>query len=92
MSSNNKRHEQLERVIFFTDAVFAIAITLLAIELKIPELHEHSETLALQLVAQQTPRFMGFFISFSVIGIYWISHHKISVILLTLTENYSGKI
>ncbi len=77
MSTHNKKHPQLERIILFTDAVFAIAITLLAIEIKIPELHEVNEHTALVALNHLIPRFVGFIISFLVIGIYWIAHHKI---------------
>ncbi len=75
--SAHKKDLQLERIILFSDAVFAIAITLLAIEIKIPELHERNEQYALQALAMLIPRFIGFFISFMLIGIYWITHHKL---------------
>jgi uncharacterized membrane protein len=67
----------LERIIFFSDAVMAIAITLLAIDLKPPDV---DPSRALIEVPRQLsaigPTFMTFFISFVVIGIYWISHHR----------------
>ena len=67
----------LERIIFFSDAVMAIAITLLAIDLKLPDV---DPSRALTEVPRQlsaiSSTFMTFFISFVVIGIYWISHHR----------------
>lgn len=73
-----KKEFQLERMILFSDAVFAIAITLLAIEIKVPEVaHEVvSDHLLAQKLAELFPKFIGFFISFMVIGIYWIVHHR----------------
>ncbi|UOQ66009.1 TMEM175 family protein [Hymenobacter volaticus] len=76
-AQHNREAFQLERLMLFTDAVFAIAITLLAIELKVPELHHPTEHAALKGLAILTPRFVGFFLSFFIIAIYWLAHHRI---------------
>ncbi len=67
----------LERIVFFSDAVMAIAITLLAIDLRVPEIEPAlaAAELPKQLSAIM-PNVLTFFISFIVIGIYWISHHR----------------
>jgi len=67
----------LERLVFFSDAVMAIAITLLTVDLKLPELGEAATSpQLLQALAALTPRFLSFLISFIVIGVYWNSHHR----------------
>ena len=67
----------LERIVFFSDAVMAIAITLLAIDLKPPSIDPSQAITELpKLLRAMSPSFMTFFISFVVIGIYWISHHR----------------
>ena len=72
-----KREFQLERMILFSDAVFAIAITLLVIEIKIPEIHENvSDKALLVALGQLIPKFVGFLISFIFIGLYWTIHHR----------------
>jgi uncharacterized membrane protein len=77
-----KREFQLERMILFSDAVFAIAITLLVIEIKIPDkefLQEHggiSDITILHSLKELIPKFIGFFISFMLIGLYWTIHHR----------------
>jgi uncharacterized membrane protein len=67
----------LERIVFFSDAVMAIAITLLAIDLKVPEIAASAAAADLpRSLSELGPRFMSFLISFFVIGIYWMSHHR----------------
>jgi len=66
-----------ERVVFFSDAVFAIVITLLVLELKVPHLAEHNESTLRQALFDLLPRVAGFVISFLIIGLMWIEHHRI---------------
>ena len=76
---NQLRKEfQLERLILFSDAVFAIAITLLVIEIKIPEIHEEdlSDKKLMHSLAELIPKFIGFLVSFFIIGQYWAMHHR----------------
>lgn len=67
----------LERLIFFSDAVFAIAITLLALDIRLPELGPTAgdDDMIAALLAIR-PQFFGYFISFAVIGLIWIGHHR----------------
>jgi uncharacterized membrane protein len=85
-----KKEFQLERLILFSDAVFAIAITLLVIELKVPEIEraELTEGKLLQALAHMIPKFFGFIISFMFIGIYWTVHHR----LFGYVINYTPKL
>ncbi len=73
-----KKEFQLERMILFSDAVFAIAITLLVIELKVPEIPKAivNEHLLLDGLDELIPKLVGFIISFMVIGFYWVIHHQ----------------
>ena len=67
----------LERIIFFTDAVMAIAITLLALDVQVPDIPAALARSELPArLSELSPRIMSFVISFVVIGIYWMSHHR----------------
>ncbi len=61
------------RVEAFSDGVFAIAITLLVLEIKVPA--PGATPLALQLI-RQWPSYVSFVIGFMFIGIMWINHHR----------------
>ena len=84
-----KKEFQLERMILFSDAVFAIAITLLVIEIKIPEIHENvSDKALLNKLWELLPKFIGFLISFGLIGIYWTVHHR----MFGFVTSYTNKL
>jgi len=62
----------------FSDAVFAIAITLLVLEIKVPEREAVGSAAALvAALGALTPKFFAFFLSFLVVGYYWFMHHRI---------------
>ena len=59
----------------FSDGVFAIAITLLIIEIKVPS-HSDLENQSLRhYIGQQWPKYFAYVLSFVIIGIYWANHH-----------------
>lgn len=68
-----ERGTDVERTVFFSDAVFAIAITLLALEIRVPE-----DPAALgEALLGLWPKVLSFLISFWLIGTYWVAHHRV---------------
>jgi uncharacterized membrane protein len=67
----------LERLIFFSDAVFAIAATLLALDLRLPS--SGDSTINAQLLDQLLglwPKYLAYLVSFMAIGTFWVGHHR----------------
>ena len=62
------------RIETFSDGVFAIAITLLVLEIQVPHVEEGTSLLG-QLIGLW-PSYLGYAISFIVIGIMWANHHN----------------
>ena len=71
-----------ERIAAFSDGVFAIIITIMVLELKVP----HGADLA--AVSPLLPIFLTHVLSFVVVGIYWNNHHH----MLFLTDRINGSI
>lgn len=85
-----KKEFQIERLILFSDAVFAIAITLLALEIKVPPIDRHIATdeMLLKSLDDLMPKFVGFLLSFFFIGLYWSIHHR----MFGFVVNYTRKL
>jgi TMEM175 potassium channel family protein len=60
----------------FSDGVFAIAMTLLVLDMKVPHDLPSGQTLARALVAQW-PTYLAFATSFATILIMWVNHHRL---------------
>ncbi len=67
----------MERLIFFSDAVFAIAITLLVLEIRLPATSTSlTDSQLTQSLLAIWPKYMAYAISFLVIGLFWFKHHR----------------
>ncbi|MCJ7652586.1 MAG: TMEM175 family protein [Actinobacteria bacterium] len=77
----------VDRIGTFSDSVFAVAITLLVLNIHVPSisLHLTNRTLASKLSALW-PNYEAFVLSFVIIGIYWILHH----LMFRYVERYNG--
>lgn len=67
-----------ERVVFFSDAVVAIAITLLALDLRVPDTtNSTTNGQMLHALGAQWPAYLAFIVSFYVIGSHWSEHRRL---------------
>jgi uncharacterized membrane protein len=77
--------EEFTRVLTFSDGLFAIAMTLLVVGIAVPTLKiADDEGELLRALGDLESSFVSFFISFAVIGRYWIAHHQFFGMLRTL--------
>jgi uncharacterized membrane protein len=69
---------RLNRIEAFSDGVFAIIVTLLVLELKVPSIPDHNSVSELghQLV-ELAPKFLSWLISFVIVCKFWLNHHHI---------------
>ena len=69
---------KVEHVISFSDAVFAFAITLMALSIDIPDLPSNlTQAELIDKLYDLFPQFESYVISFAVIAIFWVSYHQV---------------
>lgn len=66
---------EMGRLEAFSDGVFAIAITILALELRVPHVDELTPLNLARALLDLWPTYFAFLLSFSTILIIWINHH-----------------
>lgn len=66
------------RVDSFSDCVFAVAITLLVLAFKVPEVSlTHGEGELIHALWDAAPKFAAYFSSFIIVAVWWVSHHQL---------------
>jgi uncharacterized membrane protein len=75
--SASERDPRLDRLFALVDGVYAIALTLLAVELALPEAsdHIHGEAL-LESILGSWPKVLNFLASFTLIAIFWHGNYR----------------
>jgi uncharacterized membrane protein len=63
----------LERLVALSDGVFAFAVTVLAIDIRVPLTHER---LSAEQLTSLVPSVGVYALTFIVIGLFWVSHHR----------------
>ncbi|MVN21989.1 TMEM175 family protein [Mucilaginibacter arboris] len=61
----------------FSDGVFAIAITLLILNVKVPDKQNINNGQLNHILISAAPKLLSFGFSFLVIGVFWVAHHRI---------------
>ena len=69
---------RLNRTEAFSDGVFAIVVTLLVLELKVPILHDRASVRELDhRLVDLVPKFLSWLISFVIVCKFWLNHHHL---------------
>jgi uncharacterized membrane protein len=72
MARTAEESDETTRVEAFSDGIFAIAMTLLVLEIRLPHEGPLSEGLL-----QLWPSYLAFLTSFATIGVMWVNHHRL---------------
>ena len=86
-------HESVEfgRVVAFSDGLFAIAMTLLVVGIEVPDLPDTQSVGELaDALNDSSAALISFFISFAVIGRYWVAHHAFFSLLDRIDQGMIG--
>ncbi|HLZ58624.1 MAG TPA: TMEM175 family protein [Ktedonosporobacter sp.] len=78
------QHPREDRIILFSDGIFAIVITLLVLNVQLPDAKTTVEGALMALL----PKFIGYIVSFSVVAIYWFGHRRLVLSLKRIDERF----
>jgi uncharacterized membrane protein len=77
-----------DRIVNLSDGVFAIAITLLVLDIRVPDIPENLVAGKLpEELLSLWPRYLGYFLSFVSISVFWMIHHSIFRPIRTYDRN-----
>lgn len=72
---NNEALEGTNRIEAFSDGVIAIIITILILEIHVPEIHDITNIGILHAITPIIPKLIVFLLSFIAVAIFWVNHH-----------------
>src|SRR5260221_7167659 len=78
-----------DRLGFFSDALIAIIMTILVLDLKVSPMENATEADLTHMLISQLPHFYGFLISFSFIAMLWFNHHDLMESIAQPTRNFA---
>jgi Endosomal/lysosomal potassium channel TMEM175 len=67
------------RIEALTDGIFAIAMTLMVFDIKVPAVTQMNQLNLRHELIQLWPRFLAYVISFVMLGVYWVGHQSVSL-------------
>jgi uncharacterized membrane protein len=71
---NSFAGQKISRIEALSDGVFAIALTLLILDIKVPTVEFHTETELIGAFGALMPKFMSYLLGFMTLGIFWVGH------------------
>jgi uncharacterized membrane protein len=82
---------EFARTLAFSDGLFAIAMTLLVVSIAVPTISDTNSVGELaDALNDLVPNFVSFFVSFAVIGRYWLAHHLSISLLEAMDQGFIG--
>jgi len=79
VSEGNSAPNETARIEAFSDGVFAIAITLLILEIRVPP--QTAEGVLRDALLDLWPSYLAFLASFMTIGVMWLNHHRLFILI-----------
>lgn len=89
MTNKSNRYFSKSRVETFSDGIFAIIVTLLVLEIKVPVLQNHNSAAELTVsLIELLPKIASWIVSFMIVCVIWVNHHRIFEDLKVITHGF----